>query len=260
MASGANLPRFQAVQLDVAAYIRNPGAQDVPAGIEKRRMDVYADLFYRNIEGFLSSTFRVFRSLLTDDAWHGLVRDFVHRHRSESPYFIQIPEEFLEFLADEAPDDPARLFRLELCHYEWVELALDFREDEPIDYIDDVVDAETLAQTRWRVSPLAWPLQYRYAVHEIGPANQPTVAPDAPTYLIVYRNRRDRVRFLVSNAATFRLLELLAASDGDVGLTIDAIAAELKRQASTLLPNVVQTFERLRKLDILVQAEGTTDR
>ena len=256
MEKGSNLPGFQALQLDFAAYIRNPERNPLPEGIEARRMEIYADLFYRNIEGFLSSTFRVFRSITTDTEWHDLVRRFVHRHRSASPYFIQIPEEFLEFLSDEAPADVNRPFRLELCHYEWVELALDFREDEPVTYLDGPIDAAHLDDSRLRLSPYAWPLQYQFPVHLIGPKNQPAFAPEHPTYLIVYRNADDRVKFMESNAATFRLLQHLDDAGGDLTRTIAAVADELGQpRAPRVETNVLSTFERLRQADVLAVRE-----
>ncbi len=255
MSDGSNLPGFQALQLDFAAYIRNPERNQPPEGIEARRMDIYADLFYRNIEGFLSSTFRVFRSITSDTEWHDLVRGFVHRHISESPYFIQIPEEFLEFLSDEAPADVERPFRLELCHYEWVELALDFREDEPVAYLDEPLDAEHLDEVQLRLSPYAWPLQYRYPVHLIGPKNQPVSAPEHPTYLIVYRDADDRVKFMESNAATFRLLQHLDGAGGDLGRTIAAVADELGQPAARVEKNVLTTFEELRLAGVLALRE-----
>lgn len=255
MSKGSNLPGFQALQLDFAAYIRNPERNPLPDGIEARRMDIYADLFYRNIEGFLSSTFRVFRSLATDDEWHVLVRDFVHRHRSESPYFIQIPEEFLEFLSNAAPVDVERPFRLELCHYEWVELALDFREDEPVAYVDEPLEVEQLVDLRLRLSPYAWPLQYQFPVHLIGPKHQPDRAPEQPTYLIVYRNQSDRVKFMESNAATFRLLQHLDEAGGDVLLTISAMAAEMGQPEARITANVLATFEQLRQADVIASRD-----
>ena len=53
-------------------------------------MNVYANLVYQNIENFLAGTFRVARRILSDAQWDAMVRDFIHRHVSGSPYFRQI--------------------------------------------------------------------------------------------------------------------------------------------------------------------------
>ena len=98
---GSNLPRFRALQHDFAAHIRHPDRNPPPAGIPSRRMDVYVGLVYQNIENFLARTFRVARGLISDAHWNAMVRDFIHRHVSGSPYFLQIPEEFLVYLESE---------------------------------------------------------------------------------------------------------------------------------------------------------------
>ena len=48
---------FQKPQREFAAYIRDPQRNPLPAGVEKRRANVYARLFYNNIESFLAGAF-----------------------------------------------------------------------------------------------------------------------------------------------------------------------------------------------------------
>ena len=122
---GSNLPRFQALQLDFAAHIRNPERNPIPAGIEKRRMDIYNRLFYNNVENFCASRFKRAKQILGLEAWHAMVRDFLHRHQSKSPYFSQISEEFIAYLATERNSESDPPFLLELCHFEWLPLYLD---------------------------------------------------------------------------------------------------------------------------------------
>jgi RNA polymerase sigma factor (sigma-70 family) len=45
-------------------------------------------------------------------------------------------------------------------------------------------------------SPLAWPLAYRWPVHRLAPGFQPAEPPAVPTFLVVYRDDSDAVRFL----------------------------------------------------------------
>ena len=63
-------------------------------------MSIYLSLFYNNIENFLASAFPVAKRVLGEKPWHELVREFVHRHPSTSPYFLEISQEFLSFLGD----------------------------------------------------------------------------------------------------------------------------------------------------------------
>ena len=87
---GSNLPGFRDVQLAFAANIRNPEASAAPPGIEPRRMKIYQDLFYNNIENFLATSFPVAKQVLGHERWHALAREFLHTHPSESPYFLEI--------------------------------------------------------------------------------------------------------------------------------------------------------------------------
>ena len=259
---GSNLPGYRQVQLDFAAHIRHPDINPRPAEIEPRRMQIYIRLFYNNIESFLSNSFPVSKRILGEERWHAMVRDFVHRHASISPYFLQIPEEFIGYLQEERnnPNDPP--FLVELCHYEWLELALDVAEDDiPEAGIDPKGDLLTGKPV---VSPVALSLAYQFPVHQIGMKFQPQTAPEQPTYLIVYRNRHDRVRFMESNAVTARLLELLTPEQNTAARTgrdaLEQIAKELNSvQPDQIVVNGSATLERLRKADIIVGTHIETD-
>ncbi len=62
---------------------------------------MYRELFFNNIEGFLSGNFPVLRKILDDQQWFALVQDFFAKHPCQSPYFSEIPEEFLDYLQNE---------------------------------------------------------------------------------------------------------------------------------------------------------------
>lgn len=208
------MPELQGMQRAFTAHIRNPAQVEMPPGIESRRMKIYNDLIYNNIEGFLSGGFPVTRSLYRDEDWHHLVRTFISLYRCQSPYFLEISQEFINFVMQEhqlSPVDPP--FLLELVHYEWVELALDVAEEEYPELATELA-ADPLGNIPV-LSPLAWSLSYRYPVHTLGPGIEPDAPPAQPTYLVVYRNRTDDVKFLEINAATARLLELVR-NNGEV--------------------------------------------
>jgi len=194
-------------QMTMARYLRDPAHNPPPPGVEVRRLKLYEDLIYNTIEGFISGGFPVLRSLYEDADWHELVRLFIDRHRCRSPYFLEISREFLHFIMHETPArdvDPP--FIAELAHYEWVELALDTATDE----LPPAVPVRDLLAAVPRLSPLVLSLAYRYPVHRIGPGFRPDSAggdTGTDTYLAVYRDREDAVRFLELNAATSRLLE-----------------------------------------------------
>ena len=238
---------FASVQRAFAAHVRDPDRHPVPAGVGPGRMAVYAGLVHRNIEGFLARTFRMARAVLPDAHWRSAVRDFIARHASRSPYFRDISTEFLRYLETErdAADDPP--FLAELCHYEWSRRSLDQSDAT----VPDAVPAPTLLDARLVLSPLAWPLRYRFPVHRIGPDFQPESAPEAPTWLIVHRGREDRVRHLESNAATTRLVALLGEHDR-AGDALAALADELGRDAAQLRAFGEDILRRLVDAGVLV--------
>lgn len=197
---------FKYKQVEFAAYIRDPENNPVPADVKEQRMAMYRELFFNNIEGFLSGNFPVLRKILDDQQWFALVQDFFAKHPCQSPYFSQIPEEFLDYLQNErnCPDDLP--FMLELAHYEWVEMALSIAKE---DLVDCNQDLDNLLNRNIALSPLAWPLAYQYPVQKIAPAFLPLKAPEQPTFLIAYRNQEDDVNFIEITPITYRLLEII---------------------------------------------------
>jgi hypothetical protein len=185
-----------------------------------------------------------------------MIRNFFASHQSKSPYFLEISQEFIDYLQNERvtqPYDPAGL--VELAHYEWVELALHV-SDENISM--DNIDANgDLLRGRPVFSPLAWPLVYQFPVHKMGPDNLPKEAPEQPTYLVVYRNRNDRVNFLEINPVTARLINLLQEKESYTGG--DAIE-HISKEMNHPNPEVVNkgglaALEELQQYGILLGTE-----
>ena len=56
---------FAALQYAFAGHIRDPEHMPVPDGVEPRRMAVYRDLFYNNVENFIANSFPVLRARST---------------------------------------------------------------------------------------------------------------------------------------------------------------------------------------------------
>ena len=235
-------------QMRMARFLRDPASQAPPEGVEPRRLRIYQDLIYNNIEGFISGGFPVLRSLYDDDDWHALVRRFIDGHRCHTPYFLEISQEFLRFLMEDfEPRECDPPFLVELAHYEWVELGLDVSEAE----IPDDTGTGDMLQARVRLSPLAWVLAYRFPVHQIGPGYRPDTAGD-PTYLAVYRDRSDKVRFMALNSAMARLLELLRDADGQpLAEVLAALARELDTPAQAITGFAVDELNRLRDLGVV---------
>jgi len=247
-----SMPKFTRVQTAFAANIRDPENNPAPQDVEDRRMQIYRELFYNNVEGFISGTFPVLRQIYSDTDWHALVREYFSRHRSRTPLFHEIPREFLNWLESEHSSNPADPpFLYELAHYEWVELALSIAE--PASDRTQVDPDGDLLKGIPVLSPLAWHLAYRYPVHRIGPDYQPQQPGALPTFLVVYRDRDDQVGFLEINAVTKRLLELIDADTNRTGTELlGCIATEMSHpQPGVVIRGGTEIMESLRQKQIL---------
>lgn len=222
----ADKPRFQEVQHAFTQHMRDPENNPAPEDIEDRRLEIYRGLLYRNVEGFIAGSFPVLRKITPDAKWHAMVRDYFRRHQSRTPLFPKMPQEFLQYLEQERYNEGDPPFLLELAHYEWVELALnlDTREIgmDGIDPDGDLLEALPV------LNPLTWLLEYRYPVHKISPDFMPDHPPEQPAYLVVYRNKNDKVGFIELNPVSARLMELIQKSECSSGRNaLETIAREL---------------------------------
>ena len=224
-ATPAEKPAFQRYQADFAAHIRDPKGHPRPVGVARRRMQVYNDLLFNNVESFLLACFPITRKILGVRRWKRLAREFFASYKCQSPLFRQISEEFVRFLQnrDTNPKDP--VFLAHFAHYEWVELAVDIAPGEPEwERIDVAAD---LLSHRPVLTPTLRTLEYPYPVHRIGPRFQPKAPDPEPTHLVVFRDQEDTVRFVVINVVSARLLALLLESDITGEAACMQIASEL---------------------------------
>ena len=224
----ASLPdmHFQDYQRVFTARIRDPKVNPRPDTAPVERMQVYEELLYNNLEGFLLACFPVCRKILGVRRWRKLVRMFFCDHANHTPYFRQIPEEFLKYLQDEwTPAEGFPDFLPELAHYEWVELELDTsnkdRELPPHDCGGDLLTGVPLLNPVMRV------LAYRWPVHRLSPRNKPAVPPAEPTFLVAYRDAAWNTHFNHINSASAGFLELLQANPDLSGArAIEKLAAQ----------------------------------
>ncbi|MDP1924109.1 MAG: putative DNA-binding domain-containing protein [Thiobacillus sp.] len=224
------LPEFQRYQIAFTAHIRDPKAQPRPAGVEARRMKIYTELLYNNLEGFLLACFPVLRKVLGTRKWAALVRDFFRTHRSHTPYFRQIPDEFIQFLQNEwTPPGGYPPFTLALAHYEWIELVLSVSNrsvDCAVDAAGDLLDGVPL------LNPVLANLRYDWPVHRIAPRRK---MQPAETHLLVFRDAADQVQFIEINAFTARLLTLLEPGKLSGHAALQQVADESRHPDRALL-------------------------
>jgi len=240
MSASPERSRSQALQYAFTAHMRDPQENPAPAGIEDRRMGIYRDLIFCNVEQFIASNFPVIRTLYNDAEWDALVRAFLREHLCHTPLFPEFGREFLrylEFRQEQGRGDPP--FLLELAHYEFFELALSLDENE-ITVVPHDADGDPLSGIPV-VSPLACVLAYRFPVHRITVDFRPDDAPEHPSVLLLVRGRDDVVRFHEINALSALLIERLRENTVLSGAQcLDALlatqgAANLREAGLTML-------------------------
>ncbi|TMO48574.1 HvfC family RiPP maturation protein [Pseudoalteromonas ruthenica] len=241
--------QFQELQKQFSAHIRDPEANPRPADVEDRRMKIYRELFFNNVNGFLESGFPVLRSLYDDQRWQQLVRRFFASHHATSPYFLDISKEFVLFLAQQYElqhSDPP--FLQELAHYEWVELAVSSAQDS-----GQLKPLFNVQKQPLYMSETAQVVCYHFPVQTISVDNQPQQADEQPSYICVYRDQQDEVQFLALNMMTALLLDTLSQQPG---MTLAQVCEALQRQApqfnyQQLYQGALQIAEQLAQRQVL---------
>jgi hypothetical protein len=191
---------FQQYQLAFTAHIRDPKGHKKPANVVEERMAVYREAVVNNIFESVSICFPVCQKTIGKRAWQLLMRGFVKNYRATSPIFREIPQQFLSYL-ETVKDSPVYL--KQLAHYEWVELSVSALETKSIKLSKktDLLNEKPVLASAHML------LEYDYAVHKISKRNQPKTT--EKTYLFVFRDTENQVKFIELNAITFQLLHLI---------------------------------------------------
>lgn len=244
---------FRAVQKSLTDWLRDPVSAPVPAGMERRRLDVYRELFFNNVSGFVENAYPVLQSLTAPAEWQRLVAGFFAQHRCHTPYFREIAREFLDHLErGGASWVEGKPWRRELAHFEWAEMAAEFTGDDALPA--GVCAQGDLLDNRPVPAPALWVLVYRWPVHLFTAENPPgTEPPPQPCCLLVFRDADDGVRRLEVNALTARLVECLQQ---EAGLTGRALLARVAAEAgmavdADFVAAGAATLEELRQAGVI---------
>lgn len=237
---------FQAFQRAFGRHLRDPHHTVRPAGVPARRAAVYGELLFNNVTGFLDTCFPVCRSILGDSRWRRLNRAFFRDWRCHTPWFREIPREFVRYLQESGVRQPLPAWFAELAHYEWAELAVDVMEDGTAAAVaGDLLAHEPV------LNPAAMSVAYAWPVQRIGPDYRPR-RPVA-THLVIYRGADDDVAFAEINPVTARLLALLAAGGRSGADACRCIAGELGHaDAAPVIAHGAVLLEELRALGIIL--------
>lgn len=237
---------FQKTQQLFSDAIRDPKQPAID--VEARRLKIYQDLFFNNIESFIAGTFPVLKEIINEEDWCILVRDFFIHHSCDTPYFLKISEEFLRYL-ENAKLDFLPVFTQQLAHWEWMELFADVYVDEQL--LTPVTTLE-FNSVVYQTINTAWPLAYEYPVHQISIDRQPHAA--SPVFLLVHRNRDLKVGFIELNPLSYLLfLALKQNTHHSLNQLLKTIATEHNMEATMVLSGGQVILSQWCELGLIAQ-------
>lgn len=234
---------FREVQHRLTAWLRHPEQAVAPSGVEPRRLQLYRELLFNNVSGFVENGFPVLKVMVPPAYWASLVHAFFAEHRCQSPYFRDIPAEFRQWLAGQPTSDYPWL--TELVHYEWAELLADTAEGE----WPPAVAGDVWHHTP-QLSPCVWPLLYHWPVHRF-PQEAPVPAA-LPHAVLLYRTPDHDVRTLDVSLPVAALIERLQTAPAPLAGVVAMLAAEQGVDAERLRQAVAPWIGTLLENGILL--------
>lgn len=217
---------FQEYQLAFTEYLRRTESDDNTEQKRPRQQQIYRDLVYKNINQCIADVFPITKNSIPEPDWETMIREFINVSRLQTPYFLEICQEFLAYLMHTRKPQPTdHSFALELAHFEWIQLAVHTANVSLSEYQHNSAFTEC---SLWRASPLVVGLTYSYPVHIIDECYIPKEPGPQPTYLLVYRNRNDDLKVLEVDNLSLRIIQLLQAHENITHTQIfQLIATEL---------------------------------
>jgi len=210
---------FQKYQLAFTSHLRDPKMHAKPAGVLDAQIAVYREIVFNNIFGSVSTCFPVFRQIMGKSHWLKLIKEFFATHQARTPFFREIPQEFLKFLANK---ESIPIYFQQLAHYEWVELAINMQvviTPQLSPYTDVISEIPVLA-------PAHQLLVYDFPVHKISKKNN--IKNPEKTYLLVFRNEDLKVKFIELNTMTYILLNRILEKDFSGEQALESLAEDMQ--------------------------------
>ncbi len=172
-----------------AQAIREGKAAD---GLPQECLNVYIRLIRNNIHSFIDRCYTETLQYFDSEEWGRLKEGFVRDARAQTPYFQEIPGEFLQYCQSLPLSDDL----LALMDFEHTQL---LAETTHTDSQEVHTDSDDLAYT---LSPAAFVRRYQYDVTD--------ELQEAETAVLVWRDKEDDVMYQTLNDFDALLLETLA--------------------------------------------------
>lgn len=240
-------------QRDIAAALRSNNT--APHGVAESRFQVYRRLVYNNLTSFIDQCYPIASAILGEEQWNTLSKAFFAAGEHHSPLFKDIPEIFLDWIA-ERDDVPEWLH--DLMHYEWLELAAYQHTGEVVLHESEQLDEYEHDQIDVILNPTVHFGLYPRPVHQFSPGAEIPVPTGEWFGFAVYRKASHEVAFNAINATTLQLLQDLQRNPS-VAAACQALCERLPNtDAANLWPHVVSVLAQLHKDQIVLGYQRRT--
>jgi len=226
-------------QQDFSDYLRTAKTPLSAKGTEK----IYHCLLRANLQELLANIYPRLIEQLGEEKWQFLLDQFLRCHKASTPYFHQVPDEFLSFLWHNKALYGQWPWLWALAHFEWMELVATVADEslpEP--------DSQGM-----RCSPLAYYCQYEYAVYPLDKEYTPLALRTQPWQGIVYRNRAQEVRWFALDAWSALLFTIIQQQKNNVDDIVDCLQEQMSGYShDAIRQSVIAWCDEWHELEILI--------
>ena len=174
-----------------AQAIREGKAAD---GLPQERLNVYIRLIRNNIHSFIDRCYTETLQYFDSEEWGRLKEGFVRDARAQTPYFQEIPGEFLQYCQSLPLSDGI----LALMDFEYTQLLAEVAQ------ISDIPNIRYSNDIKYTLSPTAFIRRYRYDVIDS--------LQEIDWGLLIWRDSEDNVMYQTLDDFEAMLLEMMNSS------------------------------------------------
>lgn len=219
-------------QRSFAAYARSAESERVPIELPTKQSQVYAELLFNNVCSFIDRCFPVAKTLFPQVEWRECCRSFYKNWPSYTPYFNEIPYEFVKFIASQQSYKTTYPWLSQLLHYEWLELQVQTDPAQPLTEVSVAQPTTQLSHIKIHCNPTLQIAQYDWPVHRIYAGHIPAAQ---LTFLLVFRDGQDQVKFVEANAITAALISFLQQNPTTLTTAIESLTSQIPNLDTTNL-------------------------
>lgn len=173
---------------------------------------------------------------------------FFTEHSCTRPFYRQVPEEFVEYLANERKNSKDPKFLPYLAHYEWMELELFVSPELPekIYSKTNLIDGKILFNKPCKL------VTYPFPVHEIKKGISLKKIKRGNFYFLFYRDKNGNVDWMLLSPAQAKLIHLLLNKSLPLQKAFTQIAKELKMPEEFITQSGMASLKELQKKGIIL--------